>query len=198
MASRGASAAYLTELAKQGIQPCHLVKISFSSILYLTDFYKKIPWSSNDYQSDGRITGIPEIVGSIDMSMQLIDLEMSGADLATLSVALSENYINKEVLIHRALVDINGVLIVDPVQVYDGTIDSFTHVEDPNGESILTWTCSNHWATFKQRNGRRTNTYDQQFHYSGDTFFKFSSEIIRSFEWRHQNPPTQHGDGASN
>lgn len=198
MANRGASAAYLTELAKQGIQPCNLVSIAFDSPVYLTDFYIDIPFGGNDYESDGRLTGIPEIVGSIDISMQILELEMSGADLATLSVALSENYLNKEVLIYRALVDVNGALVVDPIQVYDGTIDTFTHDEVPGGESILTWTCSNHWATFNQRNGRRTNTFDQQFHYPGDTFFKFSSEIIRTVEWTHLNPPTNFGDGASN
>lgn len=184
MANRGATSAYLTALANRNIAQFNMVKIEFSSVLYLTDYTRNLSWSSQTWFANGMITGIPQIMGSMEMSMQLIDIEISGADLSILSTILSENYLNKKVLIYRGLCEnTTDALVVDPVLVYSGSVDGFTFSENPTEDSTLKLQCSNHWATFKQRNGRRTNGYDQQHHYSGDTFFKYASEVIRSFEW---------------
>jgi len=94
VANRGASAAYLTELAKQGVTPANLVKIELPTVLYLTDHTINIDFGGQTYLADGSLMTVPEIQEDYEMRTQEIDIELSGVDLSVLQLFLSQNYRN--------------------------------------------------------------------------------------------------------
>ena len=184
MAFRGMAAAYQNELAKNSIVPFNLVEILFSVPLRFTDHFKDISWNTFTWKADGNLSGVPSIIETTSSRVQEVDIELSGANLANVAVALTEPYLFKLVNIYRGLADADMVLIQEPIQVYSGTVDSFEHNERTNGSSSLTWKVSSHWATFEKRNGRRTNHSDQLSHFPNDNFFKFAAVIIKQEQWK--------------
>jgi len=184
MSQRGMSAAMLTEIAKQNIILFHLVQFHFSTIEYLTDWQADIPWNGNDYLSIGNLLHIAVITEDVNPRVGVINISFSGVNQANISTALTEDYTDKQVLIYRGFLDTSHDLILDPILIYDGRIDSFELNENPdNSSSILNWIVSSHWADFEKRSGRRTNDNDQQNLFTGDKGFEFSSEIVKDLKW---------------
>ena len=67
------------------------------------------------------------------------------------------NYINREVTIYKAHIDPdNGNVIGSPYLLFKGIISKAKISDDPNKNSVVTWTLTSHWGDFIRVNGRLT------------------------------------------
>jgi len=67
------------------------------------------------------------------------------------------NYINREVTIYKAHIDPdNGNVIGSPYLLFKGIISKAKITDDPNKNSVVTWTLTSHWGDFIRVNGRLT------------------------------------------
>ena len=184
--ARGLSSSVKTELATGVIDPVLLVEIEFGTPVYLTnasfDITSSVSGSSRTYQSNGHfknITGVNETNKPTKNSLQL---SLSGVDQTYISIALSENIINKEVYIYRGFLDTNNALIADPFLLYQGTIDTF-EISEKGSDSNIIFKIVSHWADFDKTNGRKTNNTSQQRFFSSDVGMDFSSETVQDIKW---------------
>ena len=68
------------------------------------------------------------------------------------------NYINREVTIYKAHIDPdNGNIIGSPYLLFKGIISKAKITDDPNKNSIVSWTLTSHWGDFIRVNGRMTS-----------------------------------------
>tara|TARA_B100001094_G_scaffold164446_1_gene159181 strand:- start:67 stop:7074 length:7008 start_codon:yes stop_codon:yes gene_type:complete len=71
--------------------------------------------------------------------------------------ATYNNYINREVSIYKAHIDPStGDVIGSPYLLFKGIISKAKITDDPNKNSIVTWTLTSHWGDFIRVNGRKT------------------------------------------
>ena len=184
--ARGLSSSVKTELATGVIDPVLLVEIEFGTPVYLTnapfDITSSVSGSSRTYLTNGHlkhITGINETNKPTKNSLQLT---LSGVDQTYISIALSENIINKEVYIYRGFLDANNALISDPFLLFFGTIDEY-RISDNTDRANLVLNLTSHWGNFEKTSGRVTTDNSQQRFFSGDKGMEFAALTVRDIKW---------------
>ena len=179
--SRTVHSSTATELAKDAFEMAHLVTIDFDTPVYLTDNAHDLTYSSQSYDAGGHLLQMGNVTESSDVRVSRYSIQMSGVNQAYVSVLLGQNYINRQVLIYRATLN-NGVIVGDPVLIYDGRIDGFT-ITDQKDSSDITISTADHWSDFEKKAGRKTNNNSQQIFFSGDLGFEFASSTVTDLKW---------------
>jgi len=179
--SRTIHADTLAKLASNSFQTAHLVKIDFSTAVYMTDNFHEITYAGNAYQPGGHFLGLSEIKETAELKVGSTTLLLSGVEQTYISAILGGDYVNRQVLVHRVVLE-NGAIVGDPILVLDGRIAHFA-IADSDGGSQIQLTISSHWADFEGKNGRVTSDNSQQSVFSGDLGMEFSAQLIRNISW---------------
>ncbi len=179
---RAIHADVITELAKDAFTQAHLVKINFDTLVYLTDHAHALTYNGQTYESDGHLLGMSQVNETAEMRVGSFNLSLSGVEQSYVSILLSQNVINRQVLISRVVLNVTGGIIGDPILLYDGRINSFS-VKDQSDTSTINLAVTSHWSDFEKRAGRRTNDASQQSFFPGDKFFEFASQSVKNIKW---------------
>jgi len=172
----------ITELAKDGFTKAHLVKVNFDTPVYLTDHAHALTYNSQSYESGGHLLGMSQVNETAEMRVGSFSLNLSGVEQSYISILLSQNVINRQVLISRVVINATGGIIGDPILLYDGRIETFS-IADQSDTSTINLAVTSHWSDFEKRAGRRTNDASQQSFFPGDKFFKFASQSVKNIKW---------------
>ena len=184
--ARGLSSSVKTELATGVIDPVLLVEIEFGTPVYLTnapfDITSSVSGSSRTYLTNGHLKNITGVNETNKPTKNSLQLTLSGVDQTYISIALSENIINKEVYIYRGFLDANNALISDPFLLFFGTIDEYK-ISDNTDRANLVLNLTSHWGNFEKTSGRVTTDNSQQRFFSGDKGMEFAALSVRDIKW---------------
>lgn len=187
--NRNSTSSFQTEVAKDQNRPVHLVSVHFDDeVVYMNDGYKDIVYDSNTYQAVGHFMGFSDIEEAAEVMVSSMTISLSGVDQVWVSNVLNKEYIDRTVKIYTAFLDSAQALIVDPVLIFEGRMDSPNISEDPNGgQSSVSVSATNAWVDFSRTTGRHTNHEETQIHFPGDKGFEFASEIVKDVIWGKPN-----------
>ena len=184
--ARGLTSSIKTELATGVIDPVLLIEIEFGTPVYLTnapfDITSSVSGSSRTYLRNGHLKNIAGINETNKPTKNSLQLTLSGVDQTYISIALSENIINKEVYIYRGFLDANNALISDPFLLFFGTIDEY-RISDTTSTANLVLNLTSHWGNFEKTSGRVTTDNSQQRFFSGDKGMEFAALTVRDIKW---------------
>ena len=184
--ARGLTSSIKTELATGVIDPVLLVEIEFGTPVYLTnapfDITSSVSGSSRTYLTNGHLKNITGINETNKPTKNSLQLTLSGVDQTYISIALSENIINKEVYIYRGFLDANNALISDPFLLFFGTIDEY-RISDTTNTANLVLNLTSLWGNFEKTSGRVTTDNSQQRFFSGDKGMEFAALTVRDIKW---------------
>ena len=180
--SRGIHADVITELAKDAFNMAHLVTIDFSQPIFLTDYAHDITYGGNEYSSSSHLLGLSQVNETSDAQVGTFNINLSGVDQSFVAILLSENYIDREVIISRVILNSVGDIIGDPIALYNGRIDGFG-IKDDMKTSQINLSVASHWSDFEKESGRRTNHNGQQIHFAGDKGFEFAANTVKDIKW---------------
>jgi len=185
VANRGSTTAFQNEIVKDQSHPLHLVEVYLdSATYYVTDNFRDITYSSNTYTALGFFLNFDTIEESASISASKITLGLSGVDQQYTNLFLTENYVDRRVVIRKAFIDTSNALIADPVIIFDGRMDNPIITEDTDsGLATIGVTVSNQFVDFEKTPGRYTNHENQQLYYPGDKGFIYASQIIKDIVW---------------
>ena len=185
MANRGSTTAFQNEIVKDQSHPLHLIEVYLdSATYYVTDNFRDITYDSNTYTALGFFLNFDTIEESASISASKITLGLSGVDQTYTNLFLTENYVDRRVVIRKAFIDTSNVLIADPVVIFDGRMDNPVITEDTDsGLATIGVTVSNQFVDFEKTPGRYTNHENQQLYYPGDKGFIYASQIIKDIVW---------------
>ena len=185
MANRGSTTAFQTEIKKDQSHPLHLIEIYLdSATYYVTDNFKDVSYNSNTYTALGFFLNFDPIEESAAINASKITLGLSGVDQQYTNLFLTENYVDRQVVIRKAFISTANALIADPVIIFDGRMDNPIITEDTDtGLASIGVTVSNQFVDFEKTPGRYTNHENQQLHYPGDNGFIYASQIIKDIVW---------------
>ena len=179
MPARGMTAAAIAASASQQQRIVYFVELYFSTIERATTWGRSITWGGNAYMAGGNLLTLPDIEESVEIQSSSASVVLSGVNQANIAIALTENFIDKRMVIMRGFIGTNDQLIIDPVIQFDGRIDGWSLSEDvDNGTSTITWVAASHWVDFERTAGRATNDKEHQVLFPGDKFFEFSGETV--------------------
>ena len=171
-----------TQLASNELTICYLVSVDLPTALYMTDYGLDINYGGSTYLAGGYLLGISAISENSQVQVGSITITMSGVNQLVTAALLSNNFINRDVVIYRALLDASNDIVGNPIRVYDGSIAGWSIAEQKGGSQIQL-TVSSHWANFSQKAGRRTNSNSQQMFFSSDKGMEYAGQTVRDIKW---------------
>jgi hypothetical protein len=138
---------------------------------------------TNTYLAQGQFLYFGNITESSDLRVGQVDLTFTAVDTTTVALLLNNNYMNKRVVIYRAILDEDYSFTSDDVfTVFDGRIMNY-NIRETESTATVTMTVASLFADFERKNGRRTNNASQQRVFSSDLGMNFSAEIVKDIKW---------------
>ena len=180
--SRGLSADQISALASGKLHLVSMVKLAFGSTYYYTNHYKNIVYDSNTYLSSAFIMDISQIREESTMTNASIDLTLSAVTTTLLTDLMSNGHIGKTVIVFLAMLDANGAIITNPIQVFEGQTNAFKFLENTTTAEIVL-TVGNQWTKIKQFSGRRLTNQSQQLVFNNDPSLEFRDQIGKKITW---------------
>lgn len=183
---RGSSLEFQTEVIKSENMPIHLVSVHLDSeTLYMNDSYKAITYDGNNYLGVGHFIGFSDIEEASEVIVSSMTLSLSGIDKSMITLIMNNDYINRTIKVWTAFLDINShQLILNPVLIFEGHINSPSISEDPDGgKSTVSVSATNAWVDFDRKTGRHANNEEQQVLFPGDRGFEFADKDTQNLIW---------------
>ena len=180
-----------TKLGARSVFGVDLIELQLSTALYFTSSNIDIDFDSNTapdsgtntYLAQGQFLYFGNIVESSDLRVGQVDLTFTAVDTTTVALLLNNNYMNKRVVIYRAILDEDYSFTSDDVfTVFDGRIMNYS-IRETESTATVTMTVASLFADFERKNGRRTNNASQQRIFSSDLGMNFSAEIVKDIKW---------------
>lgn len=184
--SRGVVSATTTELEKKNFNIINLLEFQGigGSDTHLTDAPVDIVFDSDTYLCTRGMLGVSDITEENEIKIETVDISLSGVSTENVKLFLDFDYIDRRVLIRRAVIDSQYKIVGSPILVFDGRLDQPRLTEDFEGRSaVLSVTATSHWMDFEAAEGRHTNDTEQQILFTGDNFFAKASDTQKDVKW---------------
>lgn len=188
-----AGGVWTTALSQPDIQVFHLVTFNFDSPFRLTDHSHDIQYDFGSgvetFLSSGRLSSMSNVEETLDITNPTITIVLTGANQADISLALLENFNNRQVIIRRGFFDSSGQttsanILQSPFIIFDGRVDSWEIADDPSkGESAVSWKITSHWVDWDKVAGRRCNNQSAQAFSSTEQGFSHVYDQIGEKTW---------------
>ena len=189
--TRSIASATQTKLAGRQIFVADLIELQLSTTQYLTTSNIDIDYDSstapdagtNTYLAQGQFLDYGNIVEYADLRISSIDMTFTAVDTTTIALLMSNDYIDKRVVIYRAILDEDYSFTSDDIWLmFDGTVTAYT-IKETENTATVTITIASQFADFLRKNGRRTNPASQNIHFSSDKGMDFSPQIVKDIKW---------------
>lgn len=189
--ARDLSSGLKTKLAARSVFAADLIELHLATPLYFTSTNIDIDFDSdtapdtgtNTYLAQGQFLFFSNIVESSDLRVGQIDMTFTAVDTTTVALLINNEYMNKRVVIYRAVLDSDYSFTSNDVfTVFDGNIMGYS-IQENNETATVTITVASQFADFERKNGRRTNPASQQVHFPNDLGMDFSAQIVKDLKW---------------
>ena len=188
---RNIGAALQSKLEAKQVFVADLIEMHFDTPIYFTTTNINLTFdsdtapdsSANTYLAQGQFLSYGNIVESSDLRIGTLELTFTAVDPTMVAIVLNNAYIDKRVVIYRAVLNANYTFTSSDVfLVFDGRITGYLIKEaEKTAEIILT--CASQFADFERTNGRRTNPASQNLYFPGDRGMDFSPQIAKNIAW---------------
>ena len=174
--SRTATAAAVTESKSEAPRAVLLASLDFpSGFVRVNSSDRAIPFQSNTYKGVGNLGAVSPIGETGELQASGLDLSLTGIDPDNINAAF-ENAQGRAGKVYLAFLDANYVLVVDPVLMFSGRIDSVTVELGEVGTVRVA--LENRLVAWERPKVRRYTNEDQQQRFSGDLFLEFVAQTV--------------------
>ena len=189
--ARDLASSLQTKLAARTVFAADLMELHLATPLYFTSTNIDIDYDSetapdsgtNTYLAQGQFLRFSNITESSDIRVGQLDMTFTAVDTTTVSLLINNEYMNKRVVIYRAvLADDYSFTSDDVFTVFDGIIMGYS-IQETAESATVTVTVASQFADFERTNGRKTNPASQQVHFPTDKGMDFSAQIVKDLKW---------------
>lgn len=133
-------------------------------------------WDSKTFSGVGRFGGVSVIEETTENKSQSIQLSLSGVDAASISEAMTEDYLGRRLNGWIGLFDSDWQLIADPIQNIFHRMDGVEIVDGEDSATVRVTAYPRLNDLFRPRVRRHTDA-DQQSRFPGDRFFDQKQDL---------------------
>jgi hypothetical protein len=189
--SRNIKPALQTKLADRRVFVCDLIELHLQTPLFFTTTNINLNYNSptspdsseTEYLAQGQFLGYGRINESADLRVGTLELTFTAVDSTMVAVIFNNVYINKRVVIYRAILDADYSFTDNDVFLtFDGFITGY-NINEEDRSATLVLECSSQFADFERTNGRRSNPASQNREFPNDRGMDFSPQIVKDIKW---------------
>ncbi len=157
MADRGLSAPAVTAYGARTVEFYHLLRIDFSTPVYITNAPYDISYGGNTYLSSSLILNFPTITESLKIRPETLKLSLSGATTGVYALLLLEEK-GADTYIYRHMPSIPETTLM-----FQGFTDNYNTDEDVgSGTTSVALNIANHWSNWDAKTGTYLSDAEQQ------------------------------------
>lgn len=138
---------------------------------------------AREFLAVGPFLQFSSIEESADFQITNLTVSLAGMRPEDLVLFLENQYIDQPIKIWRCWFDGDGIMVGNPVQIFDGRIDKPVINDDPASGVVIGCSAASQFVDFQRTAGRHTNNSEQTHFFPGDTGFKFSADVIKDLKW---------------
>lgn len=189
--TRNIGATLQTSLQSKQLFVADLIELHLDTPLYFTTTNINLSYDSttapdsgtNTYLAQNQFLGYSNISESSELRVGSIEMTFTAVDPTMIALLLNNDYIDKRVVIYRAVLQNDYSFSSDTVfLVFDGRIAGYS-IDETDTTATLTVTLASQFADFEKTNGRRTNPASQNLYFSTDRGMDFSPQIVKDIRW---------------
>jgi hypothetical protein len=188
---RGLTNQFISGVSGRQMIVADLIELQLATPVYFTNGHIDISYDSptapdagaNLYVAQGQFLGTGAVSESRDIRVNALSISFTAVDYTTLGYVLNNEYIDRRVVLYRAV--LNDDYSLDPLKVFqyfDGRINDFQISESANTASLLI-KVSSQFADYERVNGRRTNSTSQNRFFPTDLGLDFAPQIQVDIKW---------------
>lgn len=175
--ARNLTAAAETESQGALVRPVALVKLQFDSgAVRVWSGRGQLTWNAETYEGVGDLGKISPIEEGVEQKAFGVGLELSGIPAEFISIALDEDVQGRTAQVWLGFLDSNLALVVDPVLVFQGRMDTMDASLGERG--AVSVTAESRLIDWERARVRRYTDADQQERFAGDKGFAFVNETV--------------------
>ena len=131
----------------------------------------------NDFTGAGNLLSIGDISDETDLKSTGVTLSLSGMDTTVLNLAITENYVNRPIIIYLVFLAGGSNEVVGTMTSFSGRLQTMTISDDPNNGVRIQVTAENRLVDLQRPSNLRYTNSSQQFVSSGDTCFRYVAQM---------------------
>lgn len=177
--SRTLSSGMLAVTTADIVRPIYLVRMVFDATdLNLWTGVGNLAYGGNTYTGLGDLLSISNITETSDIQATGITVSLGGIKESFLAITQSQEYQGRPLTVSLGAFDGSGGLIVDPVIVFSGFMDTMIIAENAQ-YSTISVSVENKLISFERSKVRRYTAEDQKIDYPTDKGFEFVTAIAQ-------------------
>jgi hypothetical protein len=170
--ARNLTTAYKNEATASTCRPFLLFQAIFDSgAIRFWNGTGDLSYGGNTYTGAGHLLSMSSIDETTKVESRGIMLKLSGIPLALISIALAEDYQDRQVTVDVGFFDSTGAIVVDPFRFFSGKADVM-EIQDGGDTATISLAAENDIIILQRANERRRTHEDQKLESATDTFFK--------------------------
>jgi len=189
--SRNIGQSLQNKLADRMVYMADFLELHLDTPIYFTSSNITLNYDSptapdagtNSYLAQGQFLSYGQVIESSDLRVGTIELNFTAVDTTMVAVVLNNDYIDKRVVIYRAILDETYQFTSNDVfMIFDGFITGYSITEEETTANLVL-SCSSQFADFERLNGRRSNPASQNLYFPNDRGMDFSPQIVKDIKW---------------
>ena len=171
-------------LSQSGLRTGYLLSIKYpQGTVRFTDYAHDITHDGFTYLSVAGLVRVGDFTETDDLQISELVLELDAIQSAIVSLILTYDHINREVILSRVILGPEGV-IIGVLILFDGLTSGASILDAaPGGSPIVQIKASSHFGDLDQKRGRFTNEESQNATFPGDEGFEFVTELAEPILW---------------
>lgn len=176
MSGRDITAAAEAVITAPNVPVCIFVSLEFpSGTLRFTNAGITMVWDSVSWLGAGNLAQIESVSEVAGVQASALAVRFSGIDPAYVTAILEDQYQGNTGRIWVAPLDADDQPVLDPILIFEGTMDEPTVTVGTTAE--ITITLENIFVDWDRPRVRMYSDADQQYHYPGDRFFEYVAQL---------------------
>lgn len=174
---RELSAGMEAEVVKPSVSPIFLVEMDFASgFVRAWSGYGDLSWNSYTWLGAGDLMEVDPVEETTSFVANGASFKLNGIPSALIAIALDQQYQGRPATLYLGMLDSTGAVIVDPVEVFGGLMDTMEVDDSGETASIVVRVESQAVALKRPKESRYTHE-DQQIDYPGDLGFEYVAAL---------------------
>lgn len=172
-------------IAAQAVAPVMFVECDFQSgFVRMWSGFGPLVWNGLTWVGGGELMGISQIEETRSIEATSIGLTLSGVPSAMVSVAYNDFSQGRSCKVWLGAMDVTaGTVIVDPIQIFAGRMDTISD-QDDGQTSTISVTAESNLTDLDRLRVRYFTDQDQQRIFGGDRSMRYMSSVQdRPINW---------------